>query len=123
MEKKKAEGVNLKLYYESHKNDELIEKLKNKIKNLVEQIKSNVNTFDELKTQIDKKNKEIEQKSDIIVKQNEIIKGLINELKRRETNINFRSNNTFDSKSYNNDSVSQSININDMNYDEENDNI
>ena len=25
MEKKKAEGVNLKLYYESHKNDELIE--------------------------------------------------------------------------------------------------
>ena len=123
MEKKKAEGVNLKLYYESHKNDELIEKLKNKIKNLVEQIKSNVNTFDELKTQIDKKNKEIEQKSDIIVKQNEIIKGLINELKRRETNINFRSNNTFDSKSYNHESVSQSININEVNYEEENDKI
>ena len=123
MEKKKAEGVNLKLYYESHKNDELIEQLKNKIKNLVEQIKSNVNTFDELKTQIDKKNKEIEQKSDIIVKQNEIIKGLINELKRRETNINFRSNNTFDSKSYNHESVSQSININEVNYDEENDKV
>ena len=123
MEKKKAEGVNLKLYYESHKNDELIEQLKNKIKNLVEQIKSNVNTFDELKTQIDKKNKEIEQKSDIIVKQNEIIKGLINELKRRETNINFRSNNTFDSKSFNHESVSQSININEVNYDEENDKV
>ena len=90
---------------------------------MANQIKSNVNTFDELKQQIDNKNKEIEQKSDIIVKQNDIIKGLINELKRRETNINFRSNNSFNSKSYNNDSVSQSININDMNYDEENDNI
>ena len=123
MAKKKAEDINLKLYYESHKNDELINQLKNKIKILANQIKSNVNTFDELKQQIDNKNKEIEQKSDIIVKQNDIIKGLINELKRRETNINFRSNNSFNSKSYNNDSVSQSININDMNYDEENDNI
>ena len=73
MEKKKAEGVNLKLYYESHKNDELIEQLKNKIKNLVEQIKSNVNTFD--------------------------------------------------SKSFNHESVSQSININEVNYEEENDKI
>ena len=123
MEKKKAEGINLKLYFESHKNDELINELKNKIKILVEQIKSNVNTFDELKNEIDKKNNEIEQKSEIIMKQNELIKGLIGELKNREINPNLQSKNSYDSKIYNNESVSQSINLNDIHYENEDEDV
>ena len=115
MEKKKAEGINLKLYYESHKNDELINKLKNKIKNLVIQIKSNVNTFDTLKKELENKNNEIEKKNSILEKQNEIIKGLINELKNKEQNFNF---NSYNSNSYNQDNdenMSQSINITSIN--------
>ena len=122
LEKKKAEGINMKLYYESHKNDDIINELKNKIKIFAEQIKSNVNTFDELKNEIDKKNNEIQQKNGIISRQNEIIKGLINEIKKKEINNinnNLVSFNSYNSNSLNNESVSQSININDVHYENE----
>ena len=113
----------MKLYYESHKNDDIINELKNKIKIMAEQIKSNINTFDELKNEIDKKNNEIKQKNDIISRQNEIIKGLINEIKKKEMNHNLVSFNSYNSNSFNNESVSQSININDAHYENDDNEI
>jgi hypothetical protein len=106
MEKKKAEGINLKLFYESHKNDNLIDSLKNNIKLLLEQIKSNVNTFDSLKQELNKKDNEIKQKNIMLEKQNELIKELIKELKSNN-NYNINSN---DNKEINMNSENDIIN-------------
>ena len=80
LEKKKTDNLNLKLFYETHKNDDLIQTLKNNLKLLVSQIKSNVTTFNNLDNEIKRKQNEINQKNKTIMKQNELIKMLVKEL-------------------------------------------
>ena len=88
--KKDSELSKLKGFYEAHKNDKKYNYLKEINEKLTNQLNENIKMFDYIENRIQSKEKEIEEKNDLITKQKILIDRLIEQINIENINNNER---------------------------------